>query len=43
MNLAAKVLNASVGVTDGRPTMAIIGGVELPAYDLNINIQAQTS
>jgi hypothetical protein len=43
MNLAAKVLGAGVGVTDGRPTMAIIGGVELPAYDLTINIQAQTS
>ena len=43
MNLAAQVLGAGVGVTDGRPTMAIIGGVELPAYDLTINIQAQTS
>ena len=43
MNLAAQVLGASVGVTDGRPTMAIIGGVELPAYDLTISIQAQTS
>jgi hypothetical protein len=43
MNLAAKVLNSNVGVTTGRPTMAIIGGVELPAYDLVVNIQAQTS
>jgi hypothetical protein len=43
MNLAAKVLNSNVGVTTGRPTMALIGGVELPAYDLTVNIQAQTS
>jgi hypothetical protein len=43
MNLAAKVLNANVGVSSGRPTMALIGGVELPAYDLSLSIQAQTS
>jgi hypothetical protein len=43
MNLAAKVLNANVGVASGRPTMAIIGGVEMPAYDLSLSIQAQTS
>jgi hypothetical protein len=43
MNLAAKVLNANLGVSDGRPTLAVIGGVELPAYDLSISIQAQTS
>lgn len=43
MNLAAKVLNANVGVTSGRPTMAIIGGLEMPAYDLSLSIQAQTS
>ena len=43
MNLAAKVLGSNVGITAGRPTMALIGGVELPAYDLTVNIQAQTS
>lgn len=42
MNLAAKVVSAQIGVTDGRPTVAIIGGSELPAYDLNINVQAQS-
>jgi hypothetical protein len=41
LNLAARVMTSGVGVTDGRPTVAIIGGVELPAYDLNINIQVQ--
>ena len=43
MNLAAKVLGANVAVTDGRPTIAIIGGSELAAYDLTIEMQAQTS
>jgi hypothetical protein len=42
MNLAAKVVSANIGVTDGRPTIAIIGGSELAAYDLNINVQAQS-
>jgi hypothetical protein len=42
MNLAAKVVSAQIGVTDGRPSVAIIGGSELPAYDLNINVQAQS-
>ena len=42
MNLAAKVVSAQIGVTDGRPTIAIIGGSELAAYDLNINVQAQS-
>ena len=41
LNMAAKLLTAGVGVTDGRPTVAIIGGVELPAYDLTISIQSQ--
>ena len=42
MNLAALVVSANIGVTDGRPTTAIIGGSELAAYDLNINVQAQS-
>jgi len=41
LNMAALVTNANLGVTDGRPTIAIIGGVELPAYDLTIRIVAQ--
>lgn len=41
MNLAAKLLTAGVGVIDGRPTIALIGGAEMPAYDLTISIQAQ--
>lgn len=43
MNLAAKLLTANIGVLEGRPTVAIIGGTELPAYDLQISIQAQNS
>lgn len=43
MNLAAKLLNANIGVLEGRPTVAIIGGTELPAYDLQLSIQAQTT
>jgi hypothetical protein len=42
MNLANKVLTANVGVVDGRPTIAVIGGSELPAYDLTVERQAQT-
>jgi hypothetical protein len=42
MNMAAKVLAKNVAVTDGRPTIAIIGGSELAAYDLTIEMQAQT-
>jgi hypothetical protein len=41
LNLSAQLMNAGLGVVDGRPTVAIIGGVELPAYDLNISVQAQ--
>jgi len=43
MNLASKVLAANVGVTDGRPTIAMVGGVDYPAYDLTITMQAQTA
>jgi hypothetical protein len=43
MNMAAKVLGKNVAVTSGRPTIAIIGGSELAAYDLTIEMQAQTS
>jgi hypothetical protein len=43
MNLAAKVLGSNIGVLDGRPTVAVIGGTELPAYDLTIAMQAQTA
>jgi hypothetical protein len=28
-------------MTDARPTIAIIGGTELPAYDCTVFIQAQ--
>ena len=41
--MAAKCLNKGIAVTDGRPTIAVIGGVELPAYDLTVTMQAQTA
>ena len=43
MHLASLVLGKNVAVTSGRPTIAIIGGSEMPAYDLTIEMQAQTS
>ena len=43
MHLASLVLGKNVAVTSGRPTVAIIGGAEMPAYDLTIEMQAQTS
>ena len=43
MNMVAKVLTKNVAVVDGRPTIAVIGGAELSAYDLTIEMQAQTS
>ena len=41
LNLMAKILTANIGMTDARPTVAIIGGTELPAYDCTVFIQAQ--
>jgi hypothetical protein len=43
MNLTAKLLGANLGLLSGRPTVAILGGTEMPAYDLQISMQAQTS
>ena len=43
LNLASKVITKKIGVTDGRPTIAVIGGSELPAYDLTISLQAQAT
>jgi len=42
-NLVSKVITKKIGVTDGRPTVAVIGGSELPAYDLTITLQTQAS
>ena len=43
LNMMAKVIAANLGITDGRPTVAIIGGAEYPAYDVTVNMQAQTA
>ena len=42
MNMAAKLLAANIAVTDGRPTIAVMGTGEYPAYDLTVEMQAQT-
>ena len=41
MSLAALVMTAEVAITDGRPTVAVIGGTELPAYDLTATVAAE--
>ena len=43
MNIAALLLSSNVGVIDGKPTSLDIGGTVVPAFELNINLQAQTS
>jgi hypothetical protein len=43
LNMAANILTANVGVTDGRPSSVTIGGVEYPSFDININIQGQAN
>ena len=43
LNMMSKLLAANLGITDGRPTIAIIGGAEYPAYDVTVNMQAQTA
>lgn len=43
LSIAASVLGKNVAVTSGRPTQLDIGGVQLPAYELRIPIQAQTA
>jgi len=43
LNMAAAVMTANVGATSGSPTSVDIGGVVLPAYEMMIEMQAQTS
>jgi hypothetical protein len=43
LNMMSKLLAANLGITDGRPTIAIIGGAEYPAYDVTVNMQSQTA
>lgn len=42
LSIAAKLLAKNVAVLDGRPSTAVIGGTEQPAYAVNIALQAQT-
>lgn len=43
LNMCAQLLNKNVAVTTGSPSVVDIGGSILPAYDLTIAMQAQTS
>ncbi len=43
LNICAMLLAKNVAVTGGRPTVIDIGGSILPAYDLTVTMQAQTS
>lgn len=43
LSIAASLLAKNVAVKSGRPTQLDVGGVQLPAYDLTISIQAQTA
>ena len=43
LNMCAQLLAKNVAVTGGRPTVLDIGGSILPAYDLTVEMQAQTS
>ena len=43
VNMMSKLLGANLAITDGRPTVAIIAGAEYPAYDVSVNMQAQTA
>jgi hypothetical protein len=43
LSIVASVLGKNVAVTDGRPSSVQIGGVEAPAYELTVKMQAQTA
>jgi hypothetical protein len=43
LSIAAGLLTKNVAVTDGRPSVISIGGQDYGAYDLTIEMQAQTS
>ena len=43
LEIAAKLLNKQVAVTDGNPSNTLIGGVEYATYSVNISLQAQTA
>lgn len=43
LSIVASVLGKNVAVTEGRPSTVNIGGVEAPAYELTVKMQAQTA
>ena len=42
LNIVAKLIDKNVAVMTGRPTSVDIGGAMYPAYELTINVQAQS-
>lgn len=43
LSQAAAILTAKTGAQSGSPGTALIGGTEMPCYDLVIDIEAQTN
>lgn len=41
LSIVALVMAKNVAVIDGRPTQVTIGGVEAPAYEITVKMQAQ--
>lgn len=42
LSIVALVMAKNVAVVDGRPTTVTIGGVDAPAYEMTVKMQAQT-
>lgn len=42
LNIVSKVLGANIAVTDGRPTVSMVGDIKYPSYSLNIQMRAST-
>ena len=42
LSIVALVMAKNVAVIDGRPTQVTIGGVDAPAYEMTVKMQAQT-
>lgn len=43
LSIVASVLGKNVAVTEGRPTTVAIGGVDAPAYELTVKMQANAT
>ena len=43
MAVASQLIAKKVGILDGRPATALIGGTEQPAYDCTLSMEASTT